>query len=72
MTEQEWLSCDDPLEMVAFVLGKTSRRKLRLLGCACVELVWSLIGEPPPDAVRQAELYADRRTTKAALRRARG
>jgi hypothetical protein len=71
MTEAEWLGCTDPGPMLEFLWGKASERKLRLFGCACVNLVWSLIGEKPPAAVRAAERFADRLVTKLALRRAR-
>src|SRR5262245_50408363 len=71
MTEGEWLAGTDPLEILEFVRGKASDRKLRLSACACVRLVWSSVGEEPPSAVEVAEGYADGSVTKAALRRAR-
>ena len=35
MTEAEWLACDDPGKMLAFVYGLASGRKLRLFSVAC-------------------------------------
>jgi hypothetical protein len=72
MTEAEWLGCADPSEMLELLRGKVSDRKLRLFGCACVRLVWSLTGEEPPTAVETAEGFADHVVTKTALRRSRG
>ena len=36
MTEAEWLACNDPRLMLAFVIHKGSERKLRLLACAAI------------------------------------
>jgi hypothetical protein len=50
MTEAEWLACDDPQRMLAF-LGRTRRRsaasdrKLRLFAAACVRHGGGCIGE---------------------------
>jgi hypothetical protein len=35
VTEAEWLGCNDPMQMVDFLRGKISDRKLRLFACAC-------------------------------------
>lgn len=48
VTEAEWLTCDDPLEMFSrFVRPmKSGRRRLDLLCIACVRLVWHLLDHP--------------------------
>jgi len=60
MTEQEWLDCTDPKEMMEFLFGKTSDRKLRLLGAAFCRRTWRFL---PAGACREAvgvaERYAD-------------
>lgn len=35
MTEQEWLHCDNPLRLLAFLNGKASERNLRLFVVGC-------------------------------------
>ncbi len=68
MTEAEWLACDDPMRMLAFLSGKVHLRKLRLFACACCRLVWGLM---PEDALRRAVALAEEFTegggSKAAL-----
>jgi hypothetical protein len=36
MTEAEWLACDDPGAMLAYLLGRTTGRKLTCFALACV------------------------------------
>jgi hypothetical protein len=71
MTESEWLLCQDPQAMLAFLRtnGKTSERKLRLLHCACCRQVWEFLpGERSRHAVRAVESYTDGRADLDTLR----
>jgi hypothetical protein len=59
MTENQWVNCSYPLVLLED-LRRASRRKLRLLGCACCCQVWALLSdERSRQAVRVAEEYAD-------------
>ncbi len=61
MFEARWVICEDPEEMLRYLLGKTCDRKLRLFACACVRRVWRLLrDERSRAAVYMAERYADR------------
>jgi hypothetical protein len=67
MTEAEWLACEDPVRMFAFLKRKKSARKQRLFACACCRLVW---GQMPPSwrlAVMVNERYADALATRDEL-----
>ena len=35
MTEAEWLACETPERMLAYLRGRASERKLRLFAVAC-------------------------------------
>ena len=43
MTEAQWLDCDYPKPMLAFLKENGSDRKMRLFGVACCRLVWELL-----------------------------
>jgi hypothetical protein len=57
--------------MLAFLRGRASERKLRLLACACCRRIWEELSEPQREAVVLAERYADGLVAAAALREAR-
>jgi hypothetical protein len=59
MTEAEWLEGTDPHEMLPFLRGKASERKLRLFAVACCRLVWERIPPTAREAAELAERYAD-------------
>jgi hypothetical protein len=60
MTEPEWLACADPEQMRIFVSATASKRRLRLVGCACCRRIWMLLSdEQTKRAVEGAELFAD-------------
>jgi hypothetical protein len=58
MTQDEWLACDDPSGMLAFLEGKITKRKCLLFACACERRLWE-----QPDCEREkveaSERYAD-------------
>src|SRR5262245_38322332 len=60
MTEAEWLTCAEPQQILRFLRGKATERKLRLLACACVRQIWYLLAEGHGRwAVEVADLHAD-------------
>lgn len=74
MTEAEWLACADPLAMLTYLSGSGSEspRKMRLYAVACCRLFWATLDDYRfRGAVEVAEQFADNRTSKNALRRAR-
>ena len=71
MTEAEWLACDDPTPMLAFLRGQASDRMLRLLACGCCRALWGDASAKSRAAVEAAERYADGRADMAELDRAR-
>jgi hypothetical protein len=71
VTEQEWLSCDDPTPMLEFLRGKASKRKLRLFAVACCRHVWRFFSdERSRRAVEVCELYLAGLADQAEVERA--
>jgi hypothetical protein len=77
VTEQEWLSCEDPQLLYAqarravSLISKSGRRRLRLYACACCRQVWHLLDAAARAAVEAAEGNADGRIAQADLDKVR-
>lgn len=69
MTEQEWLSCDDPEPMIQFSRDKVNNRKLRLFACACCRNIWHLLDDQNRTFIESAEKCADGTLTEDERRR---
>jgi hypothetical protein len=59
MTEAEWLTCANPQQMLEFLSGKVSDRKLRLFACACCRRLWDFLTKACGKAVQAAEDYSE-------------
>lgn len=72
MNEQIWLSASTPLlTLLQKAIGETSKRKLRLFGCACCRRVWKFLSAAASrEAVEVAEKFADGLATADELERA--
>lgn len=69
MTEAEWVACEEPALMLAFLHHRASGRKLQLFACACCRQIWHLITDTRSrSAVEVAERYAADLATPAELR----
>jgi hypothetical protein len=72
MTEAEWLACADPGQMLDFLRGKASDRKLRLFAVACCRRIRHQCPEEVNPRLWEAcERYADGLTSAKELRAAR-
>jgi hypothetical protein len=72
MTEEEWLESTNCQELLAYLKGKASPRKLRLFACACARRYWDeLPDKRSRRAVEISERYADRIASKNNLDTAR-
>jgi len=71
MTEEQWLAYEGPGEMILYLQGRGSERKLRLFACACCRYLWeSLKSKRSRRAVEAAERYAEGLIPRAEMRRA--
>jgi hypothetical protein len=69
MTEQEWLKCANPREMIAFLQDKATSRKLRLFAVACCRMIGDLLPTEDLNAfINVIERYADGMTSEEELR----
>jgi hypothetical protein len=59
VTEQEWLTSDNPSPMLNFIQSRASTRKLRLFACACCRSVWDSLYDLERRAVVISERHAD-------------
>jgi hypothetical protein len=67
MTEAEWLACADPEEMLEFLRGRGSDRKLRLFAVGCCKRINDLLTDNGRLAVLAAEQFADNRISRQEL-----
>ncbi len=62
MTEGDWLECADPHDLLRFIEGKASDRKLLLFVCACYRRIWYqrlMLGRPVRRLVQCVERYVE-------------
>ena len=70
MTEEEWLTSEEPLAMLEFVQGTATDRKFRLFVVECCRRCWHLLADKPyRHAVNVAEQFAERLATADDLAR---
>jgi hypothetical protein len=71
MTEAEWLPTEYQSELLKFVRGEASERKLRLFACAVTRREWRwLIRKRNRSAVEAAERFADGLATQEEMKQA--
>jgi hypothetical protein len=66
MTEAEWLACEDPFKMLAFLRFKFGVRKLGLFAVACHRREWQRLNELEQSLVESTERSAESREEIAA------
>lgn len=71
MDETRWRVCGDAQQLLAFLSGRASGRKLRLFAVACSRRIWDRIDAPGRTAVETAERFADGLVSPQELRAAR-
>ncbi|AMV26296.1 hypothetical protein VT84_18000 [Gemmata sp. SH-PL17] len=60
MTETEWLACRTSRKLLAFLRGRLTERKLRLIGCGCCHVVGPFALAECRTAAAVADRIADR------------
>src|SRR5262245_19545463 len=71
MTEEEWLACTEPREMLSVLLGRGSDRNRRLFACASLRLIGSvLVDDRVRTAIEIAIQWADNPADKPQFLRA--
>jgi hypothetical protein len=65
MTEAEWLANNEPPEMLQFLGGSASQRKLRLFACACCRRIISILSVQGISSLEVAERFADQQVSNA-------
>lgn len=71
MTEQEWMECNNPQKMLAYLRWKASDRKLTLFKTAIGRHIWHLLeDETCRHAIVSAERFAEGLITREELREA--
>jgi hypothetical protein len=64
VAEAEWLACADPHDLMSFLYGRLSPRKLRLFACACCGALWERVTEASCRAAVEVALrFADGQAT---------
>src|SRR4051812_2406651 len=67
MKESAWLSSVRPEEMLNYLAGTLTKRKARLLACACCRRLWPGLSERARGFVELAERFADRRVGRGEM-----
>jgi hypothetical protein len=72
MTEADWLACNDPTPMLAYLRGTASYRKRLLFGVACCRRVWHQLQDARSHRVIEvAERFVDGSSTEEEMEAAR-
>ena len=72
MTEQEWLECQDPEKVLAFLSGKINERQLLLICCGCARRALHMMDFKWRKDMEHCELYVDKKITYAEMMRRQG
>ena len=68
MTEQEWLTCDDPARMLEFLHERASDRKLRLIVCELIRQDHTAQSTDARQSLVLGEQWADNKVTNEEVR----